>query len=258
MESIFVFLFSFVLVFIAKESSSVVLDLSHGYRHNITNCWEPNEFFNIFDVIEEGNHEDGTWYTTEKFSLSEHCGTHIDAPYHFNKKGWKLGDIPLERQIVEGVHINVSQEVNGNADFVLTAHHLIEWEKTYGLIPNRSVILINFGWSHNFGNRLKYYSSENSNMRFPGLSSEAAQWIIDTGRVYGVGVDCPSVDPGNSKTLSFHRIISKANIYNLENVALNGTSLPPKGFKLIIQPIKLLDGTGGPCRILAITDNNFE
>lgn len=93
-------------------------------------------------------------------------------------------------------------------------------------------------------------------IRFPGLSKDAAQWIVDSGRgIYGVGVDGPSVDPGRAvETADAHKILSRANLYNIENVALNGTTLPPNGFKLIIQPIKIIGATGGPCRILALTN----
>lgn len=94
--------------------------------------------------------------------------------------------------------------------------------------------------------------------RFPGLSASAAKWIADSGKVYGVGVDGPSVDSGTNDKFSAHKILAKANLYNLENVALNGTTLPPKGFKLIVQPVKILEGTGAPCRILAFTNNSFE
>jgi len=95
-------------------------------------------------------------------------------------------------------------------------------------------------------------------LSFPGLSKDAAQWIVNSKKVFGLGVDGPSVDPGNSTSSDVHRILSKANLYNLENVALNGTTLPSRGFKLIIQPIKIVGGTGGPCRILAFTNNAFE
>ncbi|KAL4091894.1 hypothetical protein QTP88_026503 [Uroleucon formosanum] len=94
--------------------------------------------------------------------------------------------------------------------------------------------------------------------RFPALSKDAAQWIVDTGKVYGVGVDGPSVDPGQSTTYEVHGRLSKANMYILENVALNGTTLPPRGFKLVIQPVKIVGGTGGPVRILAFKNNPFE
>jgi len=73
-----------------------------------------------------------------------------------------------------------------------------------------------------------------------------------------LGVDGPSVDPGSSASYDVHKILARAGLYNLENVALNGTALPPRGFKLIVQPIKIVGGTGGPCRILAFTNNAFE
>lgn len=57
-----------------------------------------------------------------------------------------------------GVHVNVTDEVNGSGDFVLTADHLKAWERDNGPLPNRSVILVNFGWSHRFSDRQAYYN----------------------------------------------------------------------------------------------------
>ena len=37
------------------------------------------------------------------FETGEHVGTHLDAPYHFSKTGWKLGDIPEERFFAPGM-----------------------------------------------------------------------------------------------------------------------------------------------------------
>ncbi|KAE9531964.1 hypothetical protein AGLY_010166 [Aphis glycines] len=253
---------SFSMVMIAMTAllpdgtAAALIDLGHSYRFGTTTCWDPTQRFNIYDV-NTGPGPNGL-YITESFSTPEHCGTHLDAPFHFNPAGWKLQDIPLYRTVVEGVHVNVSSEVNGNSDFLLTADHLKAWEQANGPLPNRSVILVNFGWAHKFGDRQSYYSGLHEPYRFPGLSEDAAQWIVDSGKVYGVGVDGPSVDPGQSTTYSVHGILSKANLYNLENVALNGTTLPPRGFKLVIQPVKIDGGTGGPVRILAFTRNAFE
>ncbi|XP_060833795.1 isatin hydrolase-like [Rhopalosiphum padi] len=246
-----------LVILVARKANSVVIDLSHGYQNQSTTCWNPTQRFEIFGVKRD---ESPRWYSTQSFSVSEHCGTHLDAPYHFYQDGWKLDDIPLERMIVEGVHLNVSHEVNGNGDFLLTVDHLKKWEHDNGPLPQRSVILVNFGWAHKFGNRQLYYNNdtERSLLSFPGLSKEAAQWIVDSKKVFGIGVDGPSVDAGRTTTSDVHKIVSKANIYNLENVAINGTTLPSKGFKLIIQPIKIIGGTGAPCRILAFTNNTLD
>lgn len=84
-----------------KESvAGSVVDLGHGYTNRMSMCWAPDKRFDIFDV-ERGTGPNGL-YTTESFSTPEHCGTHLDAPFHFNPDGWKLNDIPLERLVVEG------------------------------------------------------------------------------------------------------------------------------------------------------------
>lgn len=67
----------------------------------------------------------------------------------------------------------------------------------------------------------------------------------------GVGVDTPSVDVGHSSTFDVHRILTGANVYLLENVALNNTYLPARGFQLVVMPMKLTHGTGAPARIIA-------
>jgi len=64
-----------------------------------------------------------------------------------------------------GVHVNVSREVNGNGDFVLTADHLKAWETVNGRMPYRSVILINFGWAHMFDDRRLYYNNTGGTLR---------------------------------------------------------------------------------------------
>lgn len=93
--------FLLILAILASiETNSVVIDLGHGYRNQTTTCWSPVERFETF-AEKFGTGPNG-WYSTESFSTSEHCGTHLDAPFHFHRDGWKLDEIPLERMIVEG------------------------------------------------------------------------------------------------------------------------------------------------------------
>ncbi len=48
-----------------------------------------------------------------------------------------------------------------------------------------------------------------------------------------------------------HRILNRASIYGLENVA-NLDKLPPTGATPIALPMKIKGGTGGPVRIVAL------
>jgi Predicted metal-dependent hydrolase len=84
-----------------------------------------------------------------------------------------------------------------------------------------------------------------------GISIPAARWIVENPNIVGVGVDTPSVDVGHSNTFDVHRILTGANVYLLENVALNNTYLPARGFQLVVMPMKLTHGTGAPTRIIA-------
>lgn len=78
----------------------VIFDLGHGYQNQSTTCWSPAERFETYGA-KIGMGPNG-WYSTESFSTNEHCGTHLDAPYHFHRDGWKLDEIPLEHMIAEG------------------------------------------------------------------------------------------------------------------------------------------------------------
>ena len=54
---------------------------------------------------------------------------------------------------------------------------------------------------------------------FPGYSLEAAQFLVKTRSVVGLGIDTMSIDPGASKTYPVHQFTAKESVYQLENVA---------------------------------------
>ncbi len=68
-------------------------------------------------------------------------------------------------------------------------------------------------------------------------------------------------DYGQSKTYPVHQILAKYNKYGLENLALFDTLLKNVNrdfFILDIYPMKIGNGTGAPCRIIARIDNTFK
>ena len=60
-----------------------------------------------------------------------------------------------------------------------------------------------------------------------------------------------SVDPGDSKDYEVHHLALGSDLFQLENLA-NVDALPESGAWLIVAPIKLEGGSGGPCRVFAI------
>jgi kynurenine formamidase len=94
-------------------------------------------------------------------------------------------------------------------------------------------------------------------LHFPGISPEAATWLVKTKKAKAVGLDTPSLDYGQSKDFMTHRILLGANIPGFENVA-NLDQLPYKGFEIIALPMKIGGGSGAPLRIAASILEDLE
>jgi len=155
------------------------------------------------------------------------------------------------------VIIDIREKAARVQDATVDVSDLEDWESKYGPIEAGSVVLMHSGWAKYYGNFTAYSGTldgmDPSEYHFPGFSLEAGKWLAKKG-VYGLGVDTPSIDPGNSKKYEVHVELSPQNIYLLENVANLDKLTPPSGWKLHILPIKLKDGTGGPTRIVAVRE----
>ncbi|XP_014275144.1 kynurenine formamidase [Halyomorpha halys] len=235
----------FMLFILSSASAKQLVDLSYPYDEN-TAYWFTEIPFRFIKKVADSSK--GFWFALNQFETAEHSGTHLDAPYHFNKAGWKLGDIPIERFITTGVFLDASSVTNGNCSYKLSPEELDKWQSQNGQFPDNSVLLVSFGWASRYKNKADYFGPADKPC-FPGLSKEAAEWITKSKKIVGVGLDTPSIDQG----LNFdaHIELNSKNLYMLENVAI--AEPLPKIFKIIVLPIKIREGTGGPVRIVAIT-----
>lgn len=210
--------------------------------------------------------EAGGFLAFNEFCMAEHLGTHLDAPYHFNQTGWKVHEIPLARLIAPGVLIDASAAAAANRDLFLGVDALEAWEAAHGRVPEGSVVLVRFGWAGKYHDRKEYFglatddraSKDTDHLSFPSLSPELARALAER-KVAGVGVDTPSVDPGKAGDHAplAHRALASANAFNLENVNLATTVLPPQGFTLIVMPAFIVGGTGAPVRIVALPGQHW-
>lgn len=113
-------------------------------------------------------------YSAYSFCMGEHGGTHLDAPIHFNVNGWTVDQIPLTNLIdVPAVLIDVEDEVNAmelSHDFVFDVNHIENFEKSHGIIPSGSAVLVHTGWSKYWPNKVNYLGWNNytETLNFPG------------------------------------------------------------------------------------------
>lgn len=103
----------------------------------------------------------------------------------------------------------------------------------------------------------KYLGKKGDKLHFPGFGLESTRWLIKNRKIKGIGSDRLSFDVGKSETYPVHSVIGTENLYGLENVA-NIHKIPHKGATVVVLPMPLEKGTGGPTRILAFWGNNNE
>ena len=148
--------------------------------------------------------------------------------------------------------IDVSGAVAADPDYRLTTSEIARWEREHGPIPQEAVVFLHTGWGAYWNNYSRYANHDaRGKMHFPGYSVEAARFLIDERKAKGVGIDTLSMDYGLSRDFVVHHVVLKAKRYGLENVA-NLDRLPPRGFFVVVAPIKIEHGSGGPTRIFAV------
>jgi kynurenine formamidase len=189
---------------------------------------------------------------SQAFCTPEHLGTHLDAPNHFEANRLDVSAIPAESLFARGVVLDVSGAVAADPDYRLTTAEIARWEREHGPIPQEAVVFLHTGWGAYWNNYSRYANADaRGTMHFPGYSAEAARFLIDQRKVKGVGIDTLSIDYGLSRDFVVHHVVNKAKRYGLENVA-NLDRLPPRGFYVVVAPIKIEHGSGGPTRIFAV------
>ncbi len=245
------FLFS-TSVMAAYGQKIKILDLTYSFDSQ-TIYWPTEKGFRLHK-ISYGETPKGYFYAANKFCTPEHGGTHVDAPRHFSRSGWTVDKIPVDTMHGRALVINVASKAKADRDYAISIVDIQQFEKQYRGIKSNDIVLFFTGWGRYWGNKKIYLGSDKfgdtKNLHFPGISREAAQYLVDK-KVKAIGLDTPSLDPGISSDFWAHRIILGANIYGIENIA-NLQSVPSIGAELIVAPMKIQGGSGAPARIYAI------
>ena len=230
-----------------------IIDLTYPYDQK-TIYWPTEK--KGFELQKEsyGINSKGYFYSAFKFCAPEHGGTHIDAPRHFSKHGLTVDKLPIATLIGDAVVIDVSKQVLSNPDYAITVNDIQQFEKKYHTLHSQDIVLFYTGWGAYWHDKKKYLGTDQlgdvAHLHFPGISKEAAAYLMKK-QIKGLGIDTASMDPGIETQFWAHRIILGSNRYGLENVA-HLERLPPVGARLIVAPMKIAGGSGGPTRIFAL------
>lgn len=230
------------------------VDLTHEFSTN-TLYWPTAKPFEL-EVEFHAHTDKGYFYSANRYSASEHGGTHLDAPIHFAERGKTLDQLDVNDLAGPAAVVDVSARAAGNPDYQITVADLESWETRHGRIPDGSILLFNTGQARHWPDARRYLGTDErgagavAKLHFPGLHPEAARWLVAGRRIKAVGLDTASIDYGQSTLFESHRILFEKNIPAFENVAALDR-LPPKGAHVVALPMKIKNGSGGPLRIVA-------
>ena len=229
------------------------VDLTYPFSAE-THHWPTAKPFYL-EKVSEGRTPGGFWYSSYNYGGSEHVGTHLDAPFHFAEGKWTTEQIPLSRTIGPAVVIDMRRQSAKNADYRLAIEDIRAWEKAHGRLPSDTIVLIHSGWGKFWDDRKRYFGSDEpgnvTDLHFPGLSAEAAEFLVKQRRVKAVGIDTPSIDHGPSSDFAAHQVLGAANVPIFENVA-RLELIPARGATVFAIPMKIKGGSGAPLRIFAL------
>ncbi|MDR3700544.1 MAG: cyclase family protein [Candidatus Sulfopaludibacter sp.] len=237
-----------------------VIDLSQALDSDTAIIQLPPEFGRTWPFrLEEISRYDArgpAWYWNN-FSCGEHTGTHFDAPVHWvsgkDHAGNATDSIPVEKFIAPACVIDVSREAAEDADFLLTPRRVEAWEAEHGRIDAGSWLLMRTDWSRRRGPQFANMKEDGSHV--PGPHPDLVPFLARERDVIGFGSEGVGTDAGQAfrfdPPFPCHSIMHGSNKFGLASLT-NLDRLPPKGAILLTTPLKIVNGSGSPCRVLAL------
>ena len=161
-------------------------------------------------------------------SCSVHTATHCDAPFHYDDAGKTVDQLPPETFVGPAWLVDVR-----GAEVWQSRLEALDFSGT------RRVLFRTGGWP--------------DTSSFPGsipvMERTLPGWLAARGVVL-MGVDVPSVDDLDSKTLDNHHALGRAGITIVEGLWLEG--IPPGRYEFVGLPLKLIGADGSPLRAVLL------
>jgi kynurenine formamidase len=186
-----------------------------------------------------------------RWELTEHVGTHVDAPCHFIEGGRSIDQLALETLIVPVAVVSIAARAAIDPDAVLTADEVRAWERDRGVtLPAGAALFLHTGWESRWRQPGRFVNLDAAGtMHFPGFSGEGLDLLLERG-VAGIGTDTLSIDPGRDRAYPIHKRLFAAGKWAIEVLA-SLDRVTPWGAFAVVAPVKVAGASGAPARVLA-------
>jgi len=252
------------LVKALRSGSMEVVDLTQPLSETTPIIQLPPPFANTpaFQLHEISRYDDRgpAWYWNW-FASGEHTGTHFDAPIHWvsGRDGQDVAQVPVERLIGPAVVIDRSEEASRDPDYLLSVDDIRAFEKQHGQLPEGGWLLYRTGWDARAHDQQRFLNADQSGPHTPGIEPECARWLAEEAPIVGLGVETVGTDAGKAHSFEpafpCHQYLLGRDKYGLTQLA-NLARLPPTGAVIVVLPLKIVSGSGSPCRVLALVEQS--
>lgn len=242
------------------DGSVEVIDLTSPLHSGTPILALPPEFGQTatFELEEISAYDDRgpAWYWNN-FRTGEHTGTHFDAPNHW-VTGQGLDDVsqvPAQRLVGPAAVIDKVAETDANPDYCLTLEDVKAWEAENGPLPKNGWVLYRTGWSKFGDDPAAFANADENGPHTPGVTPEAARYIAEETEILGWGVETVGTDAGGAMGFDppfpCHAMFCGNSKYGLTQLR-NLDKLPTTGAVVVAAPLPIVNGSGSPCRVLAL------
>ena len=177
--------------------------------------------------------ENGHPYALSKVMMSNHIGTHVDAPSHLIPGGNSVTDLPLE--VMNGRSRVVQIRHRERID-VEELKNLVFMDDCRILFKTRNSLL----WTDH-----KYFSK-----KYIYLTADAARYLIDQG-IKLIGFDYHSVEKFGDQDFPVHKMLLQNQIILVEG--LNLADVDEGQYEMSCLPLKLKGMDAAPARVILKT-----
>jgi arylformamidase len=173
-------------------------------------------------------------------TMSVHNGTHADARFHFDTNGASIEKAPLDVYLGRATVVDLAQTFSQSRE-----KHLITREdlKPHAeAIAATSRLLVKTG---------RWADSTTFPNRIPVIAADVPAWLQKNG-VKLLGLDLPSMDEIDSKSLQNHHALARAGIAIVESLDLSDVAGGIYNFAAL--PLKIAGADGAPLRAVLWRD----
>jgi arylformamidase len=172
--------------------------------------------------------------------MSVHNGTHADARFHFDTKGESIDKAPLDIYVGRATVVDLAQAfLRSKEKHLITTEDLKPHAED---IAAASRLLIKTG---------RWPDSTIFPKQIPVIAADVPAWLQKNG-VKLLGLDLPSMDEIDSKSLQNHRALARTGIAIVESLDLS--EVASGIYNLAALPLKIAGGDGAPVRAVLWRD----